>query len=111
MSILSKAFVELGHELVKPGTHVMIPLIGIAQTPEPTDEHRVVGEGLREVDRPDEHLVVASRRDPVPLPDQPGLAPPRPRPASLEIQDGSRALVEGTHDVEPRRRHRRARRR
>jgi maltose alpha-D-glucosyltransferase / alpha-amylase len=31
MSILSKAFVELGHELVKPGAHVMIPLIGIAQ--------------------------------------------------------------------------------
>jgi maltose alpha-D-glucosyltransferase/alpha-amylase len=31
MSILSKAFVELGHELVKPGVHVMIPLIGIAQ--------------------------------------------------------------------------------
>ncbi|HET6337116.1 MAG TPA: maltose alpha-D-glucosyltransferase [Polyangiales bacterium] len=31
MSILSKAFVELGHELVTPGPHVMIPLHGIAQ--------------------------------------------------------------------------------
>jgi maltose alpha-D-glucosyltransferase / alpha-amylase len=31
MSILSKAFVELGHELVSPGAHVTIPLHGIAQ--------------------------------------------------------------------------------
>jgi maltose alpha-D-glucosyltransferase/alpha-amylase len=31
MSILSKAFVELGHELISPRAHVTIPLHGIAQ--------------------------------------------------------------------------------